>query len=127
MLNLPFILNIFLLPLELCSYPSSKAIGCQWVSQSLCCLFPTFSETLNPKDLKFWGMIPLGVQNYAFAAKSEENHSFDGGSLYSLYRILWFFKCIGVNFVEDHYYYNFVVAQPLVLITILIRCITYQV
>ena len=27
------------------------------------CLFPNFSETANPSELKFWGMIPLGMQN----------------------------------------------------------------
>ena len=25
-------------------------------------LFPNSSKTMNPNELKFWGMIPLGVQ-----------------------------------------------------------------
>ena len=32
----------------------------EWV---IVCLFPNSSETANPSDLKFWGMIPLGMQN----------------------------------------------------------------
>ena len=27
------------------------------------CLLPNSSETANPSNLKFWGMIPLGMQN----------------------------------------------------------------
>ena len=37
-------------------YLSSKAIGFQWV----CLVFS--SETVDPYELKFWGMISLGVQ-----------------------------------------------------------------
>ena len=43
------------------SNPSSKAIGCQWVCVFVC-LFSKSSETGQPKELKFWGMIPLGMQ-----------------------------------------------------------------
>ena len=25
-------------------------------------MFPNYSETANPSDLKFWGMIPLGME-----------------------------------------------------------------
>ena len=34
------------------------------VSEFVCffvCLFPNSSETANPNELKFWGMIPLGI------------------------------------------------------------------
>ena len=42
-------------------YLSIKALVCQWVS--LCvCLFPNSYETANPNELKFWGMIPLGME-----------------------------------------------------------------
>ena len=36
---------------------SIKAPVCQWVS-----VFPNSSETANPSELKFWGMIPLGME-----------------------------------------------------------------
>ena len=37
-----------------------KALVCQWVS--LCdCFFPNSSKTANPSELKFWGMISLGI------------------------------------------------------------------
>ena len=45
-------------------YLSIKAPVCQWVSEwvSLCvCLFPNSSKTTKPDELKFWGMIPLGM------------------------------------------------------------------
>ena len=35
------------------------------VSEFVCvfvCLFPNSSETANPSELKFWGMIPLGMR-----------------------------------------------------------------
>ena len=39
---------------------SFKAPVCQWVS--LCVwMFPNSSKTANPSELKFWGMIPLGI------------------------------------------------------------------
>ena len=42
---------------------SIKAPVCQWVSLFVC-LFPNSSETANPSDLKFGGMMPLGgMQN----------------------------------------------------------------
>ena len=40
---------------------SIKAPVCQWVSESVW-MFPDSSETANPSDLKFWGMIPLGME-----------------------------------------------------------------
>ena len=30
------------------------------------CLFPKFSETVNPSKLEFWGMIPLGMQKVLY-------------------------------------------------------------
>ena len=33
----------------------------EWVSESVC-LFPNSSETANSSELKFWGMIPLGME-----------------------------------------------------------------
>ena len=41
-------------------YLSSKAIVCQWVCLFVC-LLPNSSETTNPNELKFWGMIALGL------------------------------------------------------------------
>ena len=44
---------------------SIKAPVCQWVSEweSLCVwMFPNSSETANPSDMKFWKMIPLGME-----------------------------------------------------------------
>ena len=40
---------------------SIKAPVCQWLSESVW-MFPNSSETANPSDLKFWGMIPLGME-----------------------------------------------------------------
>ena len=43
-------------------YLSIKAPVCQWVSLSVClfvCFCPNSSETTEPDELKFWGMIPL--------------------------------------------------------------------
>ena len=45
-------------------YPSLKAPVCQWVSEWVCVcvwMFPNSYETANPSELKFWGMIPLGI------------------------------------------------------------------
>jgi len=45
--------------------PSLKAIGChvsEWFYVSVS-LFPNSSETSKPDELKFWGMIPLRMQN----------------------------------------------------------------
>ena len=42
------------------NYPSLKAPVCQWVSECVW-MFPNSSETANPSELKFWGMIPLGI------------------------------------------------------------------
>ena len=54
---LPRIQNI----MTICITNSIKAIGCQWVSLSVC-LFPNSFETTKPDELKFRGMIPLGMQ-----------------------------------------------------------------
>ena len=43
------------------TYLSIKAPVCQWVSLFVC-LFPNSSETANPSELKFWGMILLGME-----------------------------------------------------------------
>ena len=40
---------------------SIKAPVCQWVSVFVG-LFPNSSETANPSELKFWGMISLGME-----------------------------------------------------------------
>ena len=40
---------------------SIKAPVCQWVSESVW-MFPNSYETANPSELKFWGMIPLGME-----------------------------------------------------------------
>ena len=49
------------LKLNLSLYQSNR------MSVSLCvclcvCLFPNSYETANPNELKFWGMIPLGME-----------------------------------------------------------------
>ena len=44
---------------------SIKAPVCQWVSESVCLtvwMFPNSYETANPSELKFWGMILLGME-----------------------------------------------------------------
>ena len=41
-------------------YSLIKAPVCQWVCLFVC-LFPNFSKTSNPSELKFWGMILLGI------------------------------------------------------------------
>ena len=43
------------------SYLSINAPVCQWVSESVW-MFPNSYETANPSELKFWGMIPLGME-----------------------------------------------------------------
>ena len=52
-------------PSYLCSrLPPYKSTSLS-VSESVClfvCLFPNSSETANPSELKFWGMIPLGIR-----------------------------------------------------------------
>ena len=53
-------------PSYLCSHLSIYKSTSLSVSESVClfvCLFPNSSETANPSDLKFWWMIPLGMQN----------------------------------------------------------------
>ena len=42
-------------------YHSIKALVCQWVRLSVW-MFPNSSEKPNPSELKFWGMIPLGIR-----------------------------------------------------------------
>ena len=64
-------LNINLIPTDIKSifknllskerlYLSIKVPVCQWVSEYVC-LFPNSFETANPSELKFWGIIPLGI------------------------------------------------------------------
>ena len=43
------------------NYLSSKKIGSQWVCVFVC-LFPNSFETTKPDELKFWGMIFLGIR-----------------------------------------------------------------
>ena len=43
-------------------YKSTSLSVSEWVCLFVC-LFPNSSETANPSELKFWGMIPLGMQN----------------------------------------------------------------
>ena len=38
-------------------YNSSRMVVSKFV-----CLFPNSSETANTSDLKFWGMIPFGME-----------------------------------------------------------------
>ena len=40
-------------------YHSIKAPVCQWVNESIVCLFPNFSKTANPSKLDFEGWFPL--------------------------------------------------------------------
>ena len=41
-------------------YQSTSLSVSEWVSLSVW-MFPNSSETANPSELKFWGMIPLGI------------------------------------------------------------------
>ena len=60
--GLPKLISIFNICTGSCSlYHSIKALVCQWVSLFVC-LFPNSSKTTNPSKLKFWGMIPLGME-----------------------------------------------------------------
>ena len=43
-------------------YESASLSVSEWASLFEC-LFPNSSETVKPSDLKFLGMIPLGMQN----------------------------------------------------------------
>ena len=43
-------------------YPSPKALGCQCLLLCVFLLFVDSSKTVEPKELKFWRMIPLGCR-----------------------------------------------------------------